>query len=327
MTLALTDFDAIPKDTALCMYMVFANTAWGKKLETRPRYAGMVPASWSVEQWERLLGPDANNLHHMYQSIINAAHFVANENRAAIERGQTQIFTFEDAIILCTAGAIHDQAETILGDIAYGLKSLAMRKEEEKLLVIHEMDFAPHLITDNSQSEQPLDGISLKRANLYRRAREVAFGDVTELLPGAFEAIEKVGFLNNYVRALKLYTGLDDRCMSNEQLRLELGLHDSMDCQSAVIALRRVIIEFLGSGVLEGLIRLAKRFESLNETLREHAETISSGMNSMSDDDFLWYTSDERITAVKRQDEPQRRKNKLVDQRDKWRRYTEDHIK
>ena len=319
----LTNINTIPKDTALRVYTIFANTTWGKELETRARYGGMFPDGWSVERWEKLLGPDANNLHHMHQSIINAAQFVADENRTAIEKGLTPIFTFEDAIVLCTAGAIHDQAEIDLGDIAYGLKELDMRSVEEQLLAKHETDFAPHLTPETCQSNAMNQATTAKRIKLYRRARAVAFGDTDKFLPAAFEAIEKLGFLRNCVRALDLHDQLSQTLPPDHPLRHKLDLRNEPDYQTAITALRRVSLEILGSNVFEGLIKLAARFGSLHASLQQHARIISTSMNSVTDKDFEWYRDDKRVAEKDRRNEPQRRKNKLIDQRDKWRHYCE----
>lgn len=91
--------------------------------------------------------------------------------------------------------------------------------------------------------------------------------------------------------------------------------------ETAVTALRRVVVEVLGSNVFEGIVRLTGRFASLDELLRKHAATITAGMDGVTDEDFVWYVGDERIAADKRQDEPQRREGKFAVQRDIWRRY------
>lgn len=256
------------------VYKSFSGTKYGIKLARAARYDRFRPANYSVKYWERLLGQDVNNLHHMRESIIVTRWFIKNENAI-----NPKTFSRRDAMLLTVTAALHDQAEAILGDIPYGRKSKRVRRMEAQVLRQHETVFAPRL-----------GGLALK---LYRIGRdEIAFSDVNTKLPGAFKTIELIGFMKNSFIALKRTDQLQTIVLSSKQASY-LGIYDKAARERLITALKRLSAEVFGSGVVEGLIVKATDYPSAEKFLRQHAATITLGFQGVTDDVFDWYENGE----------------------------------
>lgn len=284
------------KDTSQEIYKVFSRTSYGRELEKTARYDRFRPAGYSVKYWERLLGPDVNNLHHMRQSIAVAQWFVEQENAIEPEK-----FSAGEISQLRVTAALHDQAEAILGDIPRGHKSQRQREREAKLLHDYETKFVPHLHHTDME--------------LYRIGRdEIAFGDVHEKLAGAFRVIELIGFMQNATLAIQRLGQLDGPSLSYLKV-IFLGLHDRAMYRDVVVALRRLSAEVLGSGVIGELITCGSQYPSAHVSLRQHATKITAGMDAARQETFDWYDTEDPYAGT---DEKAKRLKELNRQKQLW---------
>ena len=244
-------------------YSAYCNTDYGKVLAQRARYEGFLPKGCSLEVWESILGRNANNLHHLQQSMDDARDFVDAENSL-----NKDVFNADDKIVLVLAGCLHDQAEghPEIGDIPYGTKTNEQKIREIKVL--------------NSLIEEYIENLSSDDKDVYyfRQAQKAVFGDRNNRITAAFQAIEHIGFLNDALRA-------------SAQLDKLEGYPDSLqeDTQSIIIALKRLVVEIFGSGVIEIIINLSDQFPSLKLLLDKHALHISKVYQSTTPDIFDWY--------------------------------------
>jgi len=256
------------QDESEQVYGVFSSTIYGKRLAERARYDRFRPEWYPVKSWERLLGPDVNNLHHMRRTIKVARLFVKREN--ALNAKQ---FSHREARLLYVTAALHDQAEVIVGDVPYGRKSTDQRTWEIEVLKTYESSFTPRL--------------SGPARTLYRIGRDrIAFGDQSEKLAGAFKTIELLGFMQNafdaHRRLDQLSTRLDPRSATY------LGITNKSEQQQLATALSRMVAEIMSSGVLGLLIASSERFPSVRILLRRHQHQISESMATITDDVFAW---------------------------------------
>lgn len=250
------------------IYERFAQTQYGKKLETLPRYGRHVPTGWTVDRWEALIGPNGNNLHHMAQSIIDARRFVMLENAAT-----KNAFSPLEGALLEVTGAMHDQGEYFVGDIQYQRKPQETFNDEQQHIRDYELQFAPGL-----------SGIGL---TLYRVAyEEIAFGDLKKKLPAAQKAIELMGFIDDTLLALDRLDALRRGASGREY-----GLMNTHDREIGITVLECMTTEILASGVFGRVIELGGRFPGLLVFLRQHALQIDAAMGDVRDSVFEWYDS------------------------------------
>ncbi|QQS19410.1 hypothetical protein IPL85_03945 [Candidatus Saccharibacteria bacterium] len=291
-----------PVYVARRVYREFAATGFGDMLKDTPRYHRFIPDGFSTEQWERLIGPDGNNLHHMRQSIAVAAWFVDTENN--IKPGT---FSYKEAQELTVTAAMHDQGEAVVGDIEYGRKSRNQREKEARTLVEYEASFVPKL-----------GGMIL---TVYRRGQDIAFGDKMQKMPGAFKTVELMGFMNNTLSSLQQIRRLEHAALGDRYMTL-LGIDSDEDREAAIVALKRLTTEVLGSGVVGDLIECGKRFPSAQNYLQLHASQISKGMEGVLEETFGWYDKeDPGATSGERR----RRLEKFHQQKNLWRVWIADH--
>lgn len=261
------------------VYRLFSNTRYGRRLAGRTRYERFRPVGYSVKHWERLLGPDVNNLHHMRRTITVARWFVRAEHKL-----QPRLFSKREAVLLSITAALHDQAEAIIGDIPHGKKTPAQRQAEQQTLRDYEAAFAPRL-----------RGPALR---LYRYGRDhIAFADDTQKLPAAFKTIELIGFMENMLAAREKLAMLTNMTLGSRQANY-LGVHTETERKKLITTLERLSAEVLGCGAIEQLIDLGSRFASTHLFLRRHASEISTGFASIKNSTFNWYENGEDPDAV-----------------------------
>lgn len=285
---------------AEAVYEIFSHTKYGRLLNKSARYNRFRPSGYSVKKWGRLLGPDVNNLQHMRHSISVARWFVKTENTLRKNR-----YSASDALLLGITAALHDQAESVIGDIPYGKKSRKQRKNEIKILQEHESGFEPRL-----------NRVTLQ---LYRKGRDkIAFGDTSRKLPGAFKTIEFIGFVENALSALRRLEQLQKSTTSKtDKTYFDIQGHNGRE--EIVIALERLSAEVLGSGVIEQLIDYGKRFPSAHIYLRRNSTQIQLGFDCTRQDIFQWYESEDPFAS---QGERKRRINGFRRQKRLWENWT-----
>lgn len=276
----------------------FSRTPEGMKLLELPRYGRFVPPidGFTVTHWENLVGPDANNLRHMRRSISDARDFVAQENEL-----RPGTFSPSETVILTRAAAIHDQAEAIHGDTAYGKKTTSDREAEAMTLLDHVDVFS--------------QGMSEGSITISREAAMVAFGSVDEKLPAAFKTIELIGFMKNTLDCLQRLRQLNDPPLS-EKRKIAYGINSEKDRAAVIEALERLTTEVLGSGVVGKLIAFGERFPSAHMYLIENAGAITAGMDNVREETFDWYESGEDPSAGP--DEKAHRIDKFYDEHENW---------
>lgn len=282
---------------AKSVYKTYSRTQYGKKLAKRARYDRFRPKDYSVKHWERLLGTDVNNLHHMRQSMRVAQWFIRHENAI-----KPHTFSRREALLLTVTGALHDQAEAVIGDIPYGRKSEYTYNKEKHVLKEYESAFAPRI-----------KGPALI---LYRYGRDrIAFNRSAQKLPSAFKTVELLGFMRNAVMASQRAREINEATMSSAGAAY-LGIQTSLQRTKVVTALERLLAEVLGSGVLGQLINLSARYPSIVEFLQRHRSEITHGFASIKEDTFDWYESGEDVDAS--HGEKQHRMWQFKDQEKTW---------
>lgn len=121
--------------TFSAIHQRFSQTNHGKTLATRIRFGTYKPDSITNEEWWTILGPDVNNLHHIYTTYLITREYVANHSE----------LTYEDKTLILLAAITHDWGEAITGDILLPLKTEAHSRKEKELfdgLLVEYLGFA-----------------------------------------------------------------------------------------------------------------------------------------------------------------------------------------
>jgi len=160
----------------------FTATSYGKTLAANIRYRFFKPPEVTHAEWERLLGPDVNNLEH---------HWVSVRVMRAFLHGNTDFSREEQEILLLTAVS-HDWAEAIIGDIPYGQKTTGEEDEELRLI--------PH-IAEECFGEELRSGIRATIEQVLQGKPHLRRTGEGSKLSHAFEAVEQLGFLGTAGRA------------------------------------------------------------------------------------------------------------------------------
>lgn len=287
----------INTDAALTVYEDFSNTKYGAALSVRARYDRFRPKDYPVKYWERLLGHDVNNLHHMRQTIALARWFLRHE-----ETIRPGYFSKRQALTLTVTAALHDQAEAIIGDIPHGRKSPDERKQEAEVLRSHEAVFAPRV-------KGPL-------LTIYRYGRDrIAFDETQKKLPSAFRTIELMGFMKNAFAALKRLDQLKKKPLSRKHAAY-LGIDTSEEQERIALQLERLIADVFSSGAVGLLIDLGLRFPSAHVFLSSNAKEIDTAFCSINSNIFAWYGTREDPGAAS--DEMNQRTASLIRERAIW---------
>ncbi len=103
---------------------MFAKTNYGHILKQRIRWSMFKPTEYSDSEWEKVLGPDANNLDHLIIAYRMTKSFLSQEDR----------FTKKEQELLLFTSIVHDWAEPVVGDIMRYVKTKEDDKREIKLL-------------------------------------------------------------------------------------------------------------------------------------------------------------------------------------------------
>ena len=160
----------------------FSATSYGQTLAKNIRYRFFKPPEVSHAEWERLLGPDVNNLEH---------HWWSERVMRAFLRSHPHFSREEQEILLLTA-VTHDWAEAIIGDIPYGQKTNDEEDDELRLIPqIAEECFGEPL---RQPVRQTIEQVLQWKPNL----RKTGEGPK---LAHAFEVVEQLGFLGTAGRA------------------------------------------------------------------------------------------------------------------------------
>lgn len=164
----------------LDIYRDFAATSYGQKLRRSIRFERYNLGHLSHDAWRQLLGPDVNNLEHMYVAYQLAERLIVQES--------LELNNDEETLILLAA-IVHDQAESLTGDITYGDKTADDTITEQELFRAHVDDFAPR-------------APAATRSLIMNAVDEIVFDDTTKL-GKIFTVIERIGYVETALKAYR----------------------------------------------------------------------------------------------------------------------------
>lgn len=174
------------------IYQTFAATQHGDQLRRNVRYGTFRPTEVPQTIWERHLGPDVNNLRHLYLSVGLTKSFLAGNANPPVHwtgriTDEAKFNAEEQALLLFTA-VTHDWAEAETGDIAYPLKTVS--DEEQEMVILERLIDA---VLGDKQNRSSI-------AQLTRQVQAV-LSDKKSKLGKAFNAIERGGYVRTGIRA------------------------------------------------------------------------------------------------------------------------------
>jgi len=177
----------------------FSATPHGVALANAVRYERYKPEDTDNREWTKRLGPDVNNLGHMWETLSLAARFIEATDALA-----PHTYTSEQKDLLLTAAVTHDWAEAVVGDITYSQKTTADAQKEDAA-------FANMLDDYNGPA----------RTTIARACAEIIFNDdFKQPLPAAFNAVERIGYMQTALRAM--HSTVHDQSTTPE---LRVGMH------------------------------------------------------------------------------------------------------
>lgn len=243
------------------------------------RYGHFKPGDVDNERWVELLGPDVNNLTHLVDTYGLSCRFIEHTDR--LQPGL--LGGHEKALI--KAGAIsHDWAEAIphIGDKNYTLKTAEDEAEEEQA-------FADNLAEFFDAGSFPPE-----LGSLIREAAQTIIFDSGSRLGGAFNAIERIGYLRTAMRA-------------NEHV-IE---GSAPDCHEA---LRWLVADVLANHHASHLIAASSRWRATHHFLDFQREAITRAFDMSEPDIFDANIADPRHVSE--------RHSSLADARGIWEYWT-----
>lgn len=167
---------------AHAIHEAFSQTSYGERLASKIRYEKYNLGNLANEEWVNLLGADVNCLKHMHLTYGLARSFIRTN-----EELQPGTFSPFEQELLRIAAIIHDQGESIVGDISYSDRTDEDTTEEHRQFTQHTESFF-------------LDA-SPEMKHLITKARdEIVFNETTKL-GQAFNAIERCGYARTALRA------------------------------------------------------------------------------------------------------------------------------
>lgn len=159
------------------IYGKFSTSKYGKKLERCIRWKRYNTGNLTNAKWEKLLGPDANNLKHLKLTYDQTREFIARS-----------MFSTKEQEDLLLGAIIHDWAEAVIGDLTFDLKTEAGRNAEYRAL---------KKIAEEIFPEE-------RHKKFLERMQKIIYEVVSDgerKLGKAFNAIERIGYLTTGIRA------------------------------------------------------------------------------------------------------------------------------
>lgn len=250
---------------ALLAYAAFSESRHGKLLADQVRFGRFFEqAGVTKKQWEVLMGRDVNNLRHMAQ-ILQIASWYA---RTAEDLDD------EQRSLIVLAGAIHDQAESVVGDIPYGQKTDELEAKEHDAFSDYENDFTR--------------GLSLDTLDKYRIAHKIAFASPTgNKLAADFEQVELLGFASNIITASHQIRSISTITIPSYQARA-VGISSDEDRSRVTKTLERLRNEVFSS-VVDKLIDGSNRRPNIIAWLIVNKDGMTQGISEVKQKDFEWY--------------------------------------
>jgi 5'-deoxynucleotidase YfbR-like HD superfamily hydrolase len=166
----------------LGVHTAFAESEYGAILAANVRYDKYRPPEVSKERWEELLGPDVNNLDHLFDTYQITNIFIAHT-----ERLQPGLLVPHDRAVLRVAAIIHDWGESIVPDVNYTEKTEADEITERQA-------FAANLQNFYTGDDETIRELIVEAADTVIFDRESRLGSM-------FNVIERIGYLQTGLRA------------------------------------------------------------------------------------------------------------------------------
>lgn len=236
------------------LHRQYSSTSYGEILSPRVRFGRYRPESVSEEEWQAILGADANNLEHMRLTYGLARQFIRYHNEYS-----SDTLSLRDQEDLLLAATTHDWAEAVVGDVMFDLKTQDVETQEASAMriIINEM-------FSDSGEELP--------QRIEHVIATVAENHSTRL-GEMFHVIEQLGYLRTGLRAF-------DISQQTGQSDLQMGLQ---------WASSNVLFNQIPS-----LLQRSEQYPAVDIFLRENMHRISHAFNTISDTVFDMYEDGEK---------------------------------
>ena len=156
------------------IHQMFARTNYGYILKHRIRWSLFKPTEYSDSEWEKVLGPDANNLDHLLIACRLTKNFLQKEKSFSKQEQELLLFT----------SIVHDWAEPVVGDIMRYVKT----KEDD----VRELKLLRNVLVEVLGTT--IDMEIVQKACAILRNKESKLGR-------AFNTIETLGYFETAIRA------------------------------------------------------------------------------------------------------------------------------
>lgn len=249
-------------EDVFAIHEAFAATEHGEILANKIRYEKYNLAQLANEEWIGLLGADVNNLTHMPLTYGLAKSFIRET-----EREGAVYLNEADQLLLKVAAIIHDQGESIVGDISFGDKTEDDEAEEKLQFEQNLESFCP--------------GATIEMKKLIVRARDEVVFDSTTKVGKVFNAIERVGYIRT---ALRASTHVQNETAGNA----EPGL--------------RWIIADVFSNQPVKLIEYAGEYPAVRNYLLHQRDKITAAFGVVKPEDFENYGANQRVKETQFQE-------------------------
>ena len=157
-----------------------SHSSYGQTLNNSPRWERFNLDNLPLDEWQKILGPDANNLRHMRLTDFITIGFVNLQNQV-----YPDYFNQKEINLLRITANIHDLPEAITGDKNFELKTNDDETSELKNMIFIVNDIN---IINNNQTTKQIVGI---------------LEDKNSKLGKAFNVIERVGYFRTGIKAWK----------------------------------------------------------------------------------------------------------------------------
>ena len=173
------------------IHQVFSESKYGEELSKRVRFKEYKPSAVDEKKWVEILGPDVDNLEHLYYTYILTRKFLTHFSPDSFSENEKEILLF--------TALIHDWGEVVVGDIRFPQKN----SYHNKLEMIHIKKISNELLSEYELSDRVNSVLSevLDKKN--------------EKLSKSFDAIEKNGYVSTGIRAWKVSGFEDDELSVN----------------------------------------------------------------------------------------------------------------
>ncbi|MBD3244616.1 MAG: hypothetical protein GF335_01335 [Candidatus Moranbacteria bacterium] len=261
-------FDGVKYISFNDLHNLFVQSNYGRIMIAKIRYERYKPWNLDAKEWEKLLGPDVNNLKHLWVVYKLARNFINDQIYAPKEfknRTKGEFFSYNQAETesILLASLIHDWGEAEIGDITFEKKDKNKNLKQDEIVALRKI--AANLINDGSE------GILLDKINEV--IDRVILKSSSSRIGRAFNAVERQGYLLNGVKAWNL----------SKSKSMEFELSDKLKWLSNNVFLNQI----------PALVEYSKIYYPIYKTLLDKRSQITEIFMEMPDDNFKNYNIDE----------------------------------